>query len=125
MSTWFRRDPAMFTAQLVSLFTALIMLLPLAEGVTAALVAIVIAAGGVVVAFVVARDGQVAALVGLGRAGIAFAVVVGVPISEIYQGLLIVALEQLINFIVRFAVTAPLDANLQRVAPVSAVRSAA
>jgi hypothetical protein len=123
--TWFRRDPAVFTAQVVSLLTALIFLLPIPEGVTAAAVAVVVAIGGVVVAFVVAKDGQVAALVGVGRAVIYFAVVVGVPISETYQGLLIVAFEQLISFFVRFSVTAPLDASLQRVAPVSALRSAA
>lgn len=125
MGTWFRRDPAVFTAQVVSLLTAGIMLLPLAEGVTAAAVAVVVAIGGVVVAFVVAKDGQVAALVGVGRAVIYFAVIVGVPISETYQGLLIVAFEQLISFFIRFSVTAPVDANLQRVARTPAVPFAA
>lgn len=125
MGTWFRRDPAVFVAQVVSLLTALVLLLPLPEGVSAAAVAIIIAIGGVMVAFVVAKDGQVAALVGVGRAVIAFVVIVGVPISETYQGLLIVAFEQLISFFVRFSVTAPVDANLQRVPRTPAVPFAA
>jgi hypothetical protein len=98
--TWFGRDPAAITAQGVSLVIAVVMLLPMPEGVSAALIAVAIAAGGVIVAFAVARDGQLAAITGLGRAGIAFAVVLGVPWSETYQALLLVAAEQLFAVVV-------------------------
>lgn len=104
--SWFGRDPSVLTAQITSALIALVMLLPVPEPMTAALVALVVAVGSVVVAFAVQRDGQLAALVGLGRAGIALGVVLGVPWSETYQGLLLVALEQIAAIFVRDRVVA-------------------
>lgn len=107
--SWFGRDPAAVVAQAGSALIALVMLLPLAEAITATLIGAVVAVGGVVVAFTVARDGQLAAIVGLGRAGIAIAVVLGVPWSETYQGLLLVAIEQVAAFLIRDRVTASVN----------------
>lgn len=106
---WFGREPAQAVAQAVSALIALIMLLPFPEGYTAALSAVTVAAGGLVVAFAVARDGQLPALVGMGRAGIALAVVLGVPWPETYQGLLLVAIEQVAAFFIRDRVVARVD----------------
>lgn len=107
--SWFGRDPATIVAQANSALIAIIMLIPLPEPVTAALVGIVIASTAIVLAFAVKRDGQLAAIVGLGRAGIAFAVVLGVPWSETYQGLLLVAIEQVAQFFIRDRVVAKID----------------
>lgn len=104
--SWLGRDPAAVTAQAVSALIALVMLLPLAEGVTAALSAVVVGVGGIVVAFAVQRDGQLPAIIGLGRAGIALAVVLGLSVSETYQGLILVAIEQVAAFFIRDRVVA-------------------
>lgn len=123
--SWFGRDPAAVVAQATSAAIALIMLLPLpSEGLTAALSAVVIAVGGIVVAFAVQRDGQLPALVGLGRAGIALAVILGVPWSETYQGLLLVAIEQVAQFFIRDRVVAKINQLGERRPPVYAEDSA-
>lgn len=106
---WFGREPAQVVAQGVSALIAVIMLLPLPEGYTAALSALTVALGGLVVAFAVAREGQLPALVGLGRAGIALAVVLGAPWPETYQGLLLVAIEQIAAFFIRDRVVARIN----------------
>lgn len=111
------RDPAAFVAQVVSAVVALIVILPLTQVLTAALSAVTIAIGGLVVAFAVAKDGQVAAIVGLGRAVIALGVVLGLPWTEPYQAAVLVALEQVAGLFLYTQVTARLDRNLQPVAP--------
>lgn len=113
--TWFGRDPATVVAQAVSALIAVIMLLPITEGLTASLTAIVVALGGLVVSFTVVRDGQLPAIVGLGRAGIALAVVLGLPWSETYQGLILVTIEQVAAFFIRDRVTARVTELGQRV----------
>lgn len=104
--SWFGREPAVLVAQVNSALIALIMLLSLPEGITAALAALVTGVGGIVVAFAVQRDGQLSALIGLARAGIALAVVLGLPLTETYQGLIIVAVEQIASIFIRDRVVA-------------------
>jgi hypothetical protein len=105
--SWFGRDPAVFTAQVVSVLAAAVVLSSIPEAVEAAIVALLTLGGGVVVAFAVAKDGQVAALVGFARALIALLVLVKFNWSPEYQALLLVAVEQLAAFLfVRPAVTA-------------------
>lgn len=105
--TWFGRDPAAVVAQIVSLVIAVVVLSPLPEALEAAIAAVVTLAGGVVVAFAVAKDGQVAAIVGFARAGIALLVLIKFNWSPEYQALLLVAIEQIAAFLViRPAVTA-------------------
>lgn len=103
---WFGREPAVLVAQVSSALIAVIMLLPMPEPVTAALAAGVVAIGGLVVAFAVQRDGLLPALMGVGRAGLALAVVLGLPVTEIYQGLILVALEQIAQIFIRDRVVA-------------------
>jgi hypothetical protein len=104
--TWFGRDPAIVTAQVTSLVIALVVLLPMPEALEAAIAAVVTLAGGVVVAFAVAKDGQVAAIVGFARAGIALLVLVKFNWSPEYQALLLVAVEQAAAFFIQARVTA-------------------
>lgn len=122
---WFGRDPAIIVAQVVSAVTALVVLSSIPEAVEAAIVVVVTFAGGVVVAFAVVKDGQVPAIVGFARAGIALLVLVKFNWSPEYQALLLIAVEQVAAFFfIKPAVVAPIDANGQRVAP-APVRSAA
>jgi uncharacterized membrane protein len=110
--TWFGRDPAIVTAQIVSLVIALVVLSSMPEEVEAAVAAVVTFAGGVVVAFAVAKDGQVAAIVGFARAGIALLVLVEFDWSPEYQALLLVAVEQVAAFLfIKPAVVAKVDEN--------------
>lgn len=109
---WFGRDPATVVAQIVSAVIALVVLLPgITEGLSAAIVAVATAIGGFVVAAFVRRDGQLAAIVGMGRAGIALIVLLGVPWAPAYQVLLLVAIEQVASLFVRDRVVAPVDSE--------------
>jgi hypothetical protein len=109
--SWFGRDPATLVAQVVSAVVALLVLLPLVMVLKAALSALVIAAGGVVIAFAVRRDGQLAAIIGVGKAGIALIVVLGVQWDPVYQALLLVAIEQVAMIFVRDRVEAKVPAS--------------
>jgi hypothetical protein len=111
ISRWFARDPAAVTAQVVSAVVALLALLPLNNGINAALAAAVTALGGMIVAFVVVRDGQLAALLGFTRAGLALVVVLQVPISDTYQAMIIIAVEQIASLFIRTQVVAPLGSD--------------
>lgn len=109
---WFGRDPATVVAQIVSAVIALVVLLPgITDGLSAAIAAVATAIGGLVVAAYVRRDGQLAAIVGVGRAGIALIVLLGVPWAPAYQVLLLVAIEQVASLFVRDRVEAPVTSE--------------
>jgi hypothetical protein len=109
---WFGRDPATVVAQIVSAVIALVVLLPnVTEGVAATIAALATAIGGLVVAAFVRRDGQLAAIVGVGKAGIALIVLLGVPWTSAYQALLLVAIEQVASLFVRDRVEAPVTSE--------------
>lgn len=109
---WFGRDPATLVAQIVSAVIAVVVLLPgITEGLSATLAALAIAIGGFVVAAFVRRDGQLAAIVGVGKAGIALIVLLGVPWTSVYQALLLVAIEQVASLFVRDRVEAPVTSE--------------
>lgn len=115
MSKWFGRDPAVLVAQIVSAVIAIVVLMPLQDNVAAAIGAVATAAGGLVVKFVVLRDGQLAAIIGFAKAGILLIVILGVDWSAAYQALLLVAIEQIASiFIVRDRVEAPINELGQR-----------
>lgn len=99
--SWFGRDPATLVTQVVSAVIALVLLLRLGTVVSAAVAALAIAVGGIVIAFAVKRDGQLAAIVGVGKAIIALVVVLGVDWDPAYQALLLVAIEQVSMIFVR------------------------
>lgn len=121
---WFGRDPATITGGVVAVLLALVALAPWSDVWQAAVAALITAAGGVIVAIVVVRDGQLPAILGLFKAGMAIWVLAGWEISDTQQGLVLVAVEAIFGLFVRTQVVAPIDANGNRVAAVPLRRAA-
>jgi len=100
------REPAAFISAVAAVMLAVIALFPLREGVTAALDAVVIAGGGVLVAFAVNKDGQLAAILGFVRAGLALGLILGLALTETQQTLILAAAEALVGLFLRTQVEA-------------------
>lgn len=107
--SWFGRDPAAFVTTLSAAIVAACALLPLPDGMAAAVGGVATAAGGVLIALVVVRDGQVAAIVGVFKAGIVVLVLAGVDIEPATQAAVLVAVEAIGAVIVAKRVVAPVD----------------
>lgn len=105
----FGRDPAVFLTQVNGGIIALVLLLKLDDVVAGSIVGVTTAGTALVIAAVVKRDGQLAALVGLGRTVVALAVVLGVDWDPAFQILLIQALETVAGIFIRDRVDAPVD----------------
>ncbi len=108
---WFGRDPAAVVGAVVAGLIAVIYLLPLYQTVTAALAAVVIAAGGALVALTAHADGQLAAVLGLVRAGLALGIVLGWHITDTQQALVLAAMEALAALLLRTQISAPQAAD--------------
>lgn len=100
------REPAVFVSTVVGAVCALVVLVPMNTGLSAAIVAVVMAAGGLATAMLVARDGLLPAILGFAKAGMALFVVLGWHISDVEQGLAIGALEAVFAVFVRQNVVA-------------------
>lgn len=103
---WFGRDPAAVVAAVVAALLALLALAPLSQPLTGALDGVVIAAGGVTVAIVAHADGQIAAILGLIRAGIAVAVVLNWHVTEAQITLVLAAAEAIAALFIRTQMSA-------------------
>jgi hypothetical protein len=109
---WFGREPAAFVALLTGAVVALCALIPgLPDGLGAAIGGAVTAGGGLVIAFVVLRDGQVAAIVGFAKAGFVVVILLGHDIPPATQAAILMAIEAIGAVIVAKRVVAPLDAD--------------
>jgi hypothetical protein len=110
--SWFGRDPAAFVTTLSAAVVAMVALLPgIPDGLAAAVGAAVTMGGGIVIAVVVLRDGQVAAIVGFFKAGFVVLVLLGWHVDPAQQALVLVAVEAIGALIVRPVVRAPVDSN--------------
>lgn len=109
-ASWFGRDPAAFVATLTGAVVALCALIPgLPDGMAAAIGGVVTFGGGVVIAFVVVRDGQVAAIVGFAKAGFVVVILLGHDIPPASQAAILLAIEAVGAVIVAKRVRAPID----------------
>lgn len=108
---WFGRDPAAFVSALTAAVVAVCALAPMPDGMAAAVGAVVTAGGGLAIAFTVLRDGQVAAIVGLFKAGMVVLVLGGMDISSATQAAILVAVEAVGAIVIAQRVVAPLDIN--------------
>jgi hypothetical protein len=108
---WFGREPAWFVTALTAAVVALCALLPIANGLAAAIGGVVTAGGGLVIAFTVLRDGQVAAIVGLFKAAMVVLVLAGMNIDPATQAMVLIAVEAVGVLFIRGAVVAPVDIN--------------
>ena len=108
--TWFGRDPAAFVTLLSGAVVALMALLPgIPDGLAAAVGGVVTAGGGVVIAFVVVREGHVAVIVGLAKAVFVVVIILGHDITPAMQASILMAIEAVGAVIVAKRVTAPVD----------------
>jgi hypothetical protein len=122
---WFGREPAAFVSLLTGAVVALCALIPgLPDGLAAAIGGAVTAAGGVVIAFTVLRDGQVAVIVGLAKAGFVVIILLGHDIPPATQAAILAAIEAVGAVIVAKRVTAPLDATGRRRDPATGMSQA-
>jgi hypothetical protein len=113
--SWFGRDPAAFVTLITGAVVACMALIPgIPDGLAAAVGGVVTAAGGVVIAFVVLRDGHVAVIVGLAKAVFVVVIILGHTISPATQASILMAIEALGAVIVAMRVTAPVDKNGNR-----------
>lgn len=111
-ASWFGRDPAAFVSGLSAAVVALAVLVPgLPDGAAALIGAVVTAGGGLIIALTVLRDGQVAAIVGLFKAGMVLLVVLGLDISSATQAAILVAVEALGAIVIAKRVVVPLNAD--------------
>ncbi len=110
--TWFGRDPAAFVTLLSGAIVAMMALIPgIPDGLAAAIGGAATALGGVVSAFVVVRDGQVAAIVGFAKAGFVVVILLGHDIPPATQAAILMAIEAVGAVIVAKRVRAPLDSD--------------
>jgi hypothetical protein len=109
--SWWGRDPAVVMAAIVAVTIAVTHLLPFSVTLTGALDAVWIAAGAVVVALVAHAEGQLAAILGLVRAGLALGVVLNWHIAEAQQALILAAAEALFALVLRTQMSAPQAAD--------------
>lgn len=111
-ASWFGRDPVAFIGLLSTAVVAVVVLVPgIPDGAAALIGALVLAGGGVVIAFTVLRDGQVAAIVGFFKAGMLVLVVLGFDIPSATQMGILVAVEAVGAVIVGKRVVVPLNAD--------------
>jgi urea transporter len=107
----FGRDPATLLGEINAGILALIVLFVDNNELGAAIGAVTTAITALIVAFAVKHDGQLAAIVGVGRTIVALAVLLGVEWDAAYQILLITALETVAGIFVRDRVDAPVPAS--------------
>lgn len=105
------RDPALY----LGLFAALVQLIaaflfPLTTDQQAVLNAVAVAIAGAITAFVVVRDGQAAAVVGLAQAVIALGLGFGLDIAPEGQAAVMAFVSTAAAMFVRTQVTAPVSA---------------
>jgi hypothetical protein len=112
---WFGREPAVFVGLVVGVINSLVVLFPLDSSITAAIVAVITAAGGAVVSLIVVQDGQLPALLGLVQAGLSLIVTLGTPLSDQYQMLILSAAQAIFMLVVRSSVTAPVSVHGEHV----------
>jgi hypothetical protein len=109
---WFGRDPAAFVTALSGAVVALMALLPdIPDGLAAAIGGVVTAGGGVVIAFVVVREGHVAVIVGLAKAVFVVVIILGHDVPPSTQAAILLAIEAVGAVIIAKRVTAPVDIN--------------
>ena len=112
MSLKLSRDPALYLtafATLVRLVAAFG--LNLSDGQQAVLNAVATAVAGLIVAIVVRRDGQIAAILGLIQAGLALAVGFGADLSAETQAVIMSFVGAAAAMFVRTQATAPVTAE--------------
>lgn len=108
--TWFGRDPVALVTLVSGAIVALMALVPgLPDGLAAAIGAAATAVGGVVIAFVVVRDGQIAAIVGVAKAVFVVVIILGHDITPGMQATILMAIEAVGAVIVGARVRAPVD----------------
>lgn len=113
--SWFGRDPAAFVTLITGGVVACMALIPgIPDGLAAAIGGVVTAAGGVVIGFVVLRDGHVAVIVGLAKAVFVVVIILGHTIPPTTQASILMAIEAVGAVIVAMRVTAPVDKNGNR-----------
>jgi hypothetical protein len=111
-ASWFGREPAAFVTLLTGAVVALCALIPgIPDGLAAGIGGVVTFGGGVVIAFTVLRDGQVAAIVGFAKAGFVVVILLGHDIPPATQAAILMAIEAVGAVIVAKRVVAPLDIN--------------
>ena len=103
---WFGREPEALVSLIVGAVAALVALLPMNEGLAAAIAAVVAAVGGVVVAIAVKHDGVIAAIVGLAKAGMYALVIAGWNVPDTTQATVIAAITAVAALFVRQNVVA-------------------
>ena len=106
---WFGREPAMLITQINAAIVAVLLLSTLPEMTQAAIAGVTTAAGALVIAVVVKREGALPALVGVARTLVTLAVVLGVKWDPAYQIMLVAAFETVAGIFIRDRVVAPLD----------------
>ena len=115
-ASWFGRDPATLVGMINGAILSLIAVFVTDNAVGAAIGTVITAISAAVIAFAVRRDGQLAAIIGIGRSIVALAVLLGVEWDPAYQVVLIMALEAVAGIFVRDRVDAkvPAEATMKR-----------
>lgn len=108
--TWFGRDPAILVSMINAGILSLIAVFVTNNAVAGGVGAVVTAISAAIIAFAVRQDGQLAAIVGIGRTIIALAVLLGVQWDPAYQVILLAAVEAVAGILVRDRVEAPVSA---------------
>lgn len=103
---WFGRDPEALVSLVVGAVAAVVALVPMPEALAAAIAAVFAAVGGLVVAAAVKHDGQLAAIVGLAKAGMFALVIAGWNVPDTTQATVIAAITAVAALFVRQNVVA-------------------
>ena len=113
---WFGREPALWLAAfsgVVMLFSAFV--LQLSDRQQAVTNAVAAALAGLITAWVLHREGILAAVLGLIQAGLAFAAEFGWNMNSEKQASLMAGIALVLGLFVRQNAQAPIDANMQPV----------
>lgn len=109
--SWFGRDPATLVGMINAAVLSLLAVLVTDNVIAGAVGAVVTAISAAIIAFAVRRDGQLAAIVGIGRTIVALTVLLGVHWDPAYQVVLLVAIEAVASIFVRDRVEAKVPAS--------------
>ncbi|HEV2931016.1 MAG TPA: hypothetical protein VGW74_20225 [Propionibacteriaceae bacterium] len=107
--TWFGKEPVWLVNTVTTAVVAVVALSPWPEVLEAAVAAVAVAGGGLLIAATVVRRGALAALLGLVRAFITVLVLTGWDIDPSQQALILVAIEAVASIFLSTQVTAPIS----------------
>lgn len=103
---WFGRDPQLMVSLVVAAVSAIVALVPMAEGLAAAIAGVVSLVGGLVVAFAVKHEGQLPAILGLAKGLMYVLVIAGWNVPDTTQATVLVAIEAVAALFIRNNVVA-------------------